>query len=203
MSGDRASVRDGHGRAHDGGTRGPGQAVPSCPRHARGLDALALSRARAGGARRAARLPDLPAGPDLVLEYTQAQVSGGEPTRSWASANYAELFGDQQFWTVLRPTVLFAAACVVGTLAVGARSPCCSPGSGLVPRLLLMLAALGAWATPAITGSTVWVFLFDADFGPGQQRCSGSTDFSWTYGRYSAFALVAARWSGARSRSSW
>ena len=52
-----------------------------------------------------------------------------------------------------------------------------------------MLAALGAWATPAITGSTVWVFLFDPDFGP-VNRVLGLGDFSWTYGRYSAFALV-------------
>ncbi|MYU48141.1 ABC transporter permease subunit [Streptomyces sp. SID7803] len=42
---------------------------------------------------------------------------------------------------------------------------------------------------PAITGSTVWVFLFDADFGP-VNRILGLGDHSWTYGRYSAFALV-------------
>ncbi|OEV13373.1 sugar transporter, partial [Streptomyces nanshensis] len=58
-----------------------------------------------------------------------------------------------------------------------------------LPRLLLMLAALGAWATPAITGSTVWVFLFDPDFGP-VNRLLGLGDHSWTYGRYSAFTLV-------------
>lgn len=58
-----------------------------------------------------------------------------------------------------------------------------------LPRFVLMMAALGAWATPAITGSTVWVFLFDPDFGP-VNKLLGLGDFSWTYGRYSAFALV-------------
>ena len=53
----------------------------------------------------------------------------------------------------------------------------------------LMLAALGAWATPAVTGSTVWLLLFDADFGP-VNKILGLGDHSWTYGRYSAFLLV-------------
>ncbi|MGK5643660.1 sugar ABC transporter permease, partial [Streptomyces sp. URMC 126] len=44
-------------------------------------------------------------------------------------------------------------------------------------------------------GSTVWVFLFDPDFGPVNDvltalGASGFAGHSWTYGRYSAFALV-------------
>ena len=124
-----------------------------------------------------------------VLEYTQAQVSGGEPTSFQGLANYAELFSDAQFWDVLVATVLFAAACVLGTLAVGCALAVLLTRVRAVPRLLVMLAALGAWATPAVTGSTVWVFLFDADFGP-VNRVLGLGDFSWTYGRMSAFALV-------------
>ncbi|GAB3646363.1 carbohydrate ABC transporter permease [Streptomyces sparsus] len=123
------------------------------------------------------------------LEYTQAQVSGGAPTTFRGLGNYAELFGDRQFWSVLTATVVFAAACVVSTLAVGCALAVLLTRVRAVPRLLLMVASMGAWATPAITGSTVWVFLFDADFGP-VNKLLGLTDFSWTYGRYSAFALV-------------
>lgn len=123
------------------------------------------------------------------LEYTQAQVSGGEPTSFQGFGNYAALFSDPQFWQVLLATVLFAAACVVATLAVGCTLAVLLTRVRAVPRLALMLAALAAWATPAVTGSTVWVFLFDPDFGP-VNRLLGLGDFSWTYGRYSAFALV-------------
>lgn len=123
------------------------------------------------------------------LEYTQAQVSGGAPTTFQGLANYRELFSDEQFWQVLLATVLFAAACVVSTLLVGCSLAVLLTRVRAVPRLALMLAALGAWATPAITGSTVWVFLFDPDFGP-VNKVLGLGDFSWTYGRYSAFALV-------------
>lgn len=123
------------------------------------------------------------------LEYTQAQVSGGEPTSFQGFANYTALFSDGQFRQVLLATVVFAAACVLVTLAVGCALAVLLTRVRALPRLALMLAALGAWATPAVTGSTVWVFLFDPDFGP-VNRVLGLGDFSWTYGRYSAFALV-------------
>jgi N,N'-diacetylchitobiose transport system permease protein len=124
-----------------------------------------------------------------LLEYTQAQVSGGEPTSFQGFANYTALFSDGQFWQVLLATVVFAAACVLATLAVGCALAVLLTRVRALPRLALMLAALGAWATPAVTGSTVWVFLFDPDFGP-VNKALGLGDFSWTYGRYSAFALV-------------
>ncbi|MGY1582754.1 carbohydrate ABC transporter permease [Streptomyces sp. MN13] len=123
------------------------------------------------------------------LEYTQAQVSGGEPTSFQGLGNYTTLFADEQFWQVLLATVLFAAACVVATLAVGCALAVLLTRVRALPRLALMLAALGAWATPAVTGSTVWLLLFDPDFGP-VNRLLGLGDHSWTYGRFSAFFLV-------------
>ncbi|MEU3714243.1 carbohydrate ABC transporter permease [Streptomyces catenulae] len=129
------------------------------------------------------------------LEYTQAQVSGGQPTTFQGLGNYATLFGDGEFWSVLLATVVFAAACVLATLATGCALAVLLTRVRALPRLALMLAGLGAWATPAITGSTVWLFLFDPDFGPVDKALtalgmSGFADFSWTYDRYTAFALV-------------
>ncbi|MFH8573383.1 carbohydrate ABC transporter permease [Streptomyces sp. NPDC017993] len=129
------------------------------------------------------------------LEYTQAQVTGGEPTTFQGLGNYAELFGDGEFWRVLLATVLFAAACVLSTVTLGCALAVLLTRIRALPRLALMLAGLGAWATPAITGSTVFVFLFDPDFGPVNKvlvalGLTGFEDYSWTYDRYSAFALV-------------
>ena len=123
------------------------------------------------------------------LEYTQAQVSGGRPTGFQGFANYVSLFSDPEFWRVLRDTVVFAAVCVVSTMAVGCALAVLLTRVRALPRLALMLAALGAWATPGVTGSTVWLLLFDPDFGP-VNRILGLGDHSWTYGRYSAFLLV-------------
>ncbi|MEU0116085.1 sugar ABC transporter permease [Streptomyces bobili] len=124
-----------------------------------------------------------------LYRYTQAQVSGGEPAVFRGFGNYADVFADDRFWQVLLATVVFAAACVLSTLAVGCALAVLLTRVRALPRLALMLAALGAWATPAVTGSTVWLFLFDPDFGP-VNRVLGLGDHSWTYGRYSAFFLV-------------
>ncbi|MDX3067396.1 sugar ABC transporter permease [Streptomyces scabiei] len=168
---------------------------------------VALTRAAARPPRRREVTPWLYLAPALVVlgalllypvcqlglislwEYTQAQVSGGEPASFQGLGNYERLFADAEFWRVLLSTVVFAAACVVSTLAVGCALAGLLTRVRAVPRLALMLAALGAWATPAITGSTVWLLLFDPDFGP-VNRVLGLGDHSWTYGRYSAFLLV-------------
>jgi N,N'-diacetylchitobiose transport system permease protein len=126
-----------------------------------------------------------------VLDFRQAQVSGGQPTRFVGLANYAQLLGDARFWSVLGATVCFAAACVVATLAVGAGLAVLLTRVSRVPRLLLSLAAMAAWAVPAVSGSTVWMFLFDTDLGLVNQTL-GVTGFNWMYDRYTAFALVGA-----------
>jgi len=126
-----------------------------------------------------------------VLDFRQAQVSGGEPIRFVGGDNYATLLRDGQFWSVLTATVGFAAACVVSTLAVGAALAVLLTRAGRGPRTALSLAAMAAWAAPAVSGSTVWMFLFDADLGLVNQAL-GLDGFNWTYDRYTAFALVGA-----------
>ncbi|MFD0888828.1 carbohydrate ABC transporter permease, partial [Streptosporangium algeriense] len=61
--------------------------------------------------------------------------------------------------------------------------------AGRVPRLLLSLAAMAAWAAPAMTGSTVWMFLFDADLGLVNQIL-GVEGFNWFYDRWVTFGVV-------------
>jgi N,N'-diacetylchitobiose transport system permease protein len=126
-----------------------------------------------------------------VLDFRQAQVSGGQPTHFIGFANYSALLGDSQFWSVLLATVVFAAACVVATMAVGAGLAVLLTRVSRLPRLLLSLAAMAAWAVPAISGSTVWAFLFDTDLGLVNQLL-GLDGHNWFYHRWPAFALVGA-----------
>lgn len=126
-----------------------------------------------------------------VFDYRQAQVSGGQPTTFVGFGNYATLFGDARFWSVLLQTVGFAAALVVATLVVGAALAVLMTRVGAVPRTALSLAALGAWAAPAMTGSTVWMFLFDADLGLVNQVL-GVEGFNWFFDRWVTFAVVGA-----------
>ncbi|RSN07538.1 sugar transporter [Nonomuraea sp. WAC 01424] len=126
-----------------------------------------------------------------VFDYRQAQVSGGQPSTFVGFGNYAGLLGDGRFWEVLAQTVGFAAVLVAATLAVGAALAVLLTRTGPVPRTALSLAALGAWAAPAMTGSTVWMFLFDADLGLVNQVL-GIDGFNWFYDRWVTFGVVGA-----------
>ncbi|ROS38146.1 carbohydrate ABC transporter permease [Amycolatopsis thermoflava] len=129
-------------------------------------------------------------------DYGQAEAAGNAPLRFLGLANYAELLGSATFWTVLAKTVVFAAVCVVGSLVAGTGLAVLASKVRAVPRTLLFLAALGAWATPAVAGSYIWLFLFDADFGLVNEALAslgfgGMAGHSWTFGTTSAFGLVA------------
>jgi N,N'-diacetylchitobiose transport system permease protein len=123
------------------------------------------------------------------LKFGQPQASAGEVAEFVGFDNYSTLLNDDQFWDVLFQTVVFAAVCVVATLAVGAALAVLLTRVGTWPRLLLMFSALGAWAAPAMTGSTVWMFLFDTNLGLVNEVL-GMQGHNWFYDKWSAFALV-------------
>jgi N,N'-diacetylchitobiose transport system permease protein len=130
-----------------------------------------------------------------LYDYGQPQASGAAPLEYLGLDNYGTLLGNPQFWDVLLATVVFAAVCVVGTLLVGTALAVLAGRARRIPRTLLFLAALGAWATPTMAGSYVWLFLFDQDFGLVNEVLSGlgfgMQGHSWTFERISAFGLVA------------
>ncbi|MGY2061325.1 carbohydrate ABC transporter permease, partial [Nocardia gipuzkoensis] len=130
-------------------------------------------------------------------DYGAAQAAGAAPLEYVGLANYRELVADPQFWRVLANTFGFGAVCVAGSLLVGTGAAVLAARVRTLPRTLLFLAALGAWATPAVAGSYVWLFLFDTDFGLVNDLLArlgfvSMRGHSWTYGTLSAFAVVAA-----------
>ncbi|QIS12958.1 carbohydrate ABC transporter permease [Nocardia arthritidis] len=130
-------------------------------------------------------------------DYGQQQAVGIAPLEFVGLGNYRELLGDRQFWTVVGNTFVFGAVCVLGSLVVGTGLAVLATRVRPLPRMLLFLAALGAWATPAMAGSYVWLFLFDTDFGVVNAALSGlgfgsMSGHSWTFGTVSAFGVVAA-----------
>jgi N,N'-diacetylchitobiose transport system permease protein len=131
-----------------------------------------------------------------LYDYGQPQAAGVAPLVWVGLGNYATLLSAPQFWTVLGKTVGFAAVCVAGSLAVGTGLAVLASRVRALPRMLLFLAALGAWSTPAIAGSYIWLFLFDTDFGLVNEVLSGVglpfEHHSWTFGTLDAYGLVAA-----------
>ncbi len=80
--------------------------------------------------------------------------------------NYRWMFGDETLWLVALPnTVLFAVSCVVLTVVLGTLVALLLARLGGFMRVVVTTAIMSAWAMPAVTGTYVWVFLFDSREG--------------------------------------
>jgi N,N'-diacetylchitobiose transport system permease protein len=110
-----------------------------------------------------------PLGRVVVLSFQEFGLRelnrGGAP---WVGLdNYRELFGDARLWRIVLPnTVVFAAVTVLLTVAVGTLVALLLFRLGPVLRGFLVTTILVAWAIPAVTGTYVWVFIFDPRRGP-------------------------------------
>src|SRR5918997_7191628 len=89
----------------------------------------------------------------------------GAPARSVGTDNYAEIFSDPYFWDVLWRSLLFCAVNVTLTMVLGTLLALLLERLGTVMRSGLSLALLMAWATPALTATIVWQWIFDARYG--------------------------------------
>lgn len=131
-----------------------------------------------------------------MYDYRQAQVSGNAPLEFLGLGNYQQLFNDPQFWSVLANTVVFAGVLVVVTILVGGCLAVLATNLRPWVRNVLFVVSMGAWATPAVTGSAVWLFLFEPTVGLVNRTLVGMglsqfAGYSWTYDKLSAFGLVA------------
>nr|WP_235856852.1 sugar ABC transporter permease [Occultella glacieicola] len=87
-------------------------------------------------------------------------VSGESNYVGWA--NYAEILGDSYLWTVVLPnTVGFAVCCVVLTVVLGTLVALFLNILGTFWKTVCSTAIMVAWAVPAVTGTYVWIWLFD------------------------------------------
>ena len=98
-------------------------------------------------------------------EFGLRQLVQGETV--WIGLdNYRELATDPLLWrTVLPNTVVFAAVNVVLTVVVGTLVALLLTRLRRLSRAIVTSAIMVAWAVPAVTGTYVWVFLFDPRSG--------------------------------------
>ncbi|MCB1253984.1 MAG: sugar ABC transporter permease [Austwickia sp.] len=110
--------------------------------------------------------------------------------------NYRDVLGDGYLWrTVLPNTVLFALACVAATVALGTLVALFLKTLPTGVRYVAASAIMVAWAVPAITGTYVWVFLFDAGDGLvtnllGALGIIETGQVNWFLDRFSFFAIA-------------
>jgi ABC-type sugar transport system permease subunit len=112
------------------------------------------------------------------------QVVGSQPTQWVGFSNFKAILTDPEFWASLRISVVFAAVVVPLTLLTGTLVGLLLHRLGRRMATLVSTAALLAWATPAVSASVIFVWLFDPD--------GGITD--WLLGRLPHWLDGGARW---------
>lgn len=103
----------------------------------------------------------------VVLSLQEAKLRNiTRGTEHWNNfANYTKILTDPYFWTVVVRTLGFTAVCVIATMVIGTLVALLLNKLGNKMRLLVLIGLLLAWATPAVTATQTWQFLFDTQFG--------------------------------------
>jgi N,N'-diacetylchitobiose transport system permease protein len=89
----------------------------------------------------------------------------GQPAEFIGLDNFSEILGDSYFWEVLRRSLVFCIVNVVLTMVLGTLVALLMGKLGRVMRTTLSVGLLMAWATPALTATVLWQWLFDSRSG--------------------------------------
>jgi N,N'-diacetylchitobiose transport system permease protein len=79
--------------------------------------------------------------------------------------NFRDILGDDEFWSVLRRTVVFCAVNVALTMVIGMAVALLLKRLGRRMRLLTMTGLMLAWSMPALTATVIWQWIFDTQYG--------------------------------------
>jgi N,N'-diacetylchitobiose transport system permease protein len=98
-------------------------------------------------------------------KFGQSQLWGFQPAEWVGFDNFTGVLGDSEFWAVVVRTAVFAAGCVVFTMVAGMLiALLLQRVSGWV-KTLVNIALVASWGMPIIVATTVFKWLFDADYG--------------------------------------
>ncbi|MFF7533875.1 carbohydrate ABC transporter permease [Streptomyces bobili] len=98
-------------------------------------------------------------------KFGQSQLWGFQPAESVGFDNFTNVLADSEFWSVVVRTIVFAAGCVIFTMVLGMLiALLLQRVSGWV-KTLINIALVASWGMPIIVATTVFKWLFDADYG--------------------------------------
>lgn len=101
----------------------------------------------------------------LALQNFGLKQQFGAPADWVGFKNFREIFGDSEFWSVLRRTLVFCAVNVVLTMVIGMAVALLLERLGKKMRLLTMIGLMLAWSMPALTATVIWQWIFDTQYG--------------------------------------
>ncbi|MFF7274077.1 ABC transporter permease subunit [Streptomyces griseorubiginosus] len=98
-------------------------------------------------------------------KFGQSQLWGFQPAEWVGFDNFTGVLDDGEFWAVVVRTIVFAAGCVIFTMVAGMLiALLLQRVSGWV-KTLINIALVASWGMPIIVATTVFKWLFDADYG--------------------------------------
>lgn len=98
-------------------------------------------------------------------DYGLREIVSGD-TNFIGFDNYIEVFSNPTLWTTALPnTIVFAVLAVAGTVVFGTLVALLMASLGPFWRGVVGTVIMIAWAMPAVTGTYVWIWIFDADNG--------------------------------------
>ncbi|MGW4222224.1 carbohydrate ABC transporter permease [Streptomyces bauhiniae] len=98
-------------------------------------------------------------------KFGQSQLWGFQEPESVGFANFSKVLSDSDFWQVVLRTIGFTAGAVVFTMVIGMLiALLLQRVSGWV-KTLINIALVASWGMPVIVATTVFKWLFDADYG--------------------------------------
>jgi N,N'-diacetylchitobiose transport system permease protein len=95
-----------------------------------------------------------------LQEFGLAQQFG-RPASFVGFDNYVELATNPVLWGVVIRSLVFCVVTAAITLVIGMLVALLMAAVGRVPRLILQISMLLAWAMPVVAAMTVWIWLFD------------------------------------------
>ncbi|SEA32968.1 N,N'-diacetylchitobiose transport system permease protein [Bowdeniella nasicola] len=132
-----------------------------------------------------------------LQDYGLKQLLKGE-TNYVGLANYKAILGDSFIWTTVLPnTVVFALVCVVLTMILGTIVALLLNNLSPLWRTVCAMAIMVAWAIPSVTGTYVFVWLFEPLNGLvstflSQVGLIDAGSINWFTGRITFFMIAAA-----------
>ncbi|MGW2724754.1 carbohydrate ABC transporter permease [Streptomyces sp. NPDC001492] len=98
-------------------------------------------------------------------KFGQSQLWGFLPAEWVGFDNFTGVLGDGEFWQVVLRTIVFAAGSVVFTMVLGMLIALLLQRVSGWMKTLVNIVLVASWGMPIIVATTVFKWLFDADYG--------------------------------------
>lgn len=98
-------------------------------------------------------------------KFGQSQLWGFLPAEWVGFDNFTGVLGDGEFWQVVVRTIVFAAGSVIFTMVLGMLIALLLQRVSGWMKTLVNIVLVASWGMPIIVATTVFKWLFDADYG--------------------------------------